>query len=185
MTSIEHLFATDRFLASAVVAGSAGAREQFVRRLMPRVRAVTRRILMSKTDADDVSQNAILSILGSLHTYKGQTSLERWADRITARVAIHFARSQRRRNHVEEPNAELPQVATGDTSVAVRLELEQVMRTLPEAPREALQLKYILGLSVDEIAELTEVPVNTAKTRLKTGLRMMREGFAFGAEGLG
>lgn len=140
---------------------------------------------MSRTEADDVSQNAILSILGSLHTYKGQTSLERWAASVTARVAIHFARTQRRRHFVEEPHAELPPSATSETPIGVRLELEQVMRTLPEAPREALQLRYILGLSVEEIAELTDVPVNTAKTRLKTGLRLMREGYSQSSEGLG
>jgi RNA polymerase sigma-70 factor, ECF subfamily len=179
---IENIFANDGFLANTVVAGSHEARERLVKRLMPRVRAVARRILLSEVDTDDAAQNAMLAILKSLHTYKHQTSLERWADRIAARVAIHFARNRRRRERVEEPTSELPSSPSAQPAVTVPLELEQIMRTLPEAPREALQLKYILGLSVDEIAEMTDVPVNTAKTRLKTGLRLMREALAFDGE---
>jgi len=57
--------------------------------------------------------------------------------------------------------------------MAVMLELIQV---LPEEQREAFLLKEEAGLSLDEIADITNVNRETAKSRLRYAIRRLREG---------
>jgi RNA polymerase sigma-70 factor (ECF subfamily) len=175
-------FAADQLLAAAVAGGDASARHRLVLRVMPRVRTVARRILPSASDVDDAVQNAVLEVLRSLHTYQGQTNLERWVDRITARVSLRQAMDMRKRLKVVEPVEELPPVAAVVPSVSTSLDVARQLKALPDGPREAVQLRYILGFSVEEIAECTHAPLNTVKTRLKTGLRLLRASMGLAVE---
>ncbi len=182
MTHVVPLFAADQLLASAVLAGDASARKELVMRLMPRLRAVTRRILPVRSDAEDALQNTVIEVLRSLHTYQGQTPIERWVDRIAARVSLRLAVDERARLKVVEPMDELPVAVDQSVAPGTSLDMARALSALPTGPREALQLRYILGFGVEEIAEVTQAPLNTVKTRLKTGLKLLRESIGLGVE---
>jgi RNA polymerase sigma-70 factor (ECF subfamily) len=62
-------------------------------------------------------------------------------------------------------------------SAAVREALEK----LPEAQREALVLAYWGGLTADQIASRAQIPLGTAKSRIRLGLARLRDEFAFAA----
>ena len=49
-----------------------------------------------------------------------------------------------------------------------------IVRKLRRAQTEAVLLRFFLGCSVEEIACITGVPLNTAKTRLRTGKDKLR-----------
>ena len=49
------------------------------------------------------------------------------------------------------------------------------LRTLPPAQREALVLAYWGGMTADEIARRSHVPLGTAKSRIRLGLARLRE----------
>lgn len=53
--------------------------------------------------------------------------------------------------------------------------LRAMLRSLPEAQREAVVLSYWGGLTADEIARRAGVPVGTAKSRVRLGLNRLRE----------
>jgi len=74
--------------------------------------------------------------------------------------------------HEEARADERPSVATerGAARQAVRAEL----RELPQAQREALVLAYWGGLTADEIARRCQVPLGTAKSRIRLGMARMR-----------
>ncbi|MFO0571899.1 MAG: sigma-70 family RNA polymerase sigma factor [Polyangiaceae bacterium] len=55
-----------------------------------------------------------------------------------------------------------------------RARCKEYLEQLPEAQREALVLRHVMGYSVSEIAEATEVSPNTVKDRLLRGTREMR-----------
>jgi len=73
-------------------------------------------------------------------------------------------------------------------AVAVELDAERAairdaLRRLPSAQREALVLAYWGGLTADEIARRTQIPLGTAKSRIRLGLAKLRDevGAAFDA----
>lgn len=172
----------DLTLMTLVAQGNADAMNTVARRLSVRVRRLSRMMVRSEALAEDAAQVALVEILHSAHTYGGRSSLERWADRITARITLRQARDERKRfqlvTSLDEPEAEEPASMDRDPADLVRAEtprsLESYLHEIPEAQREALVMKHSLGYTVEEIAEATGVPVGTVKDRLVTGRRQVR-----------
>lgn len=172
----------DLTLMTLVAAGNVEAMNTVARRLSGRVRRLSRGIVRNEALAEDAAQMALVEILQSARTYGARSSLERWADRITARITLRHARDERRRLHLvdslDEPEAVEPASSEKNVSDDARSEtprpLEEYLSALPEAQREALVMKHSLGYTVEEIAELTDVPVGTVKDRLVTARRNVR-----------
>jgi RNA polymerase sigma-70 factor (ECF subfamily) len=58
-----------------------------------------------------------------------------------------------------------------------RAEVREALGKLPEAQREAIVLAYWGGLTADQIARRSHVPLGTAKSRIRLGLARLREEF--------
>jgi len=171
----------DLRLMTLVAAGNVDAMNTVARRLSSRVRRLSRGILRNEALADDAAQIALVEILQSARTFGGRSSLERWADRITARISLRQARDERRRSSVvdsfDDPEAGAMPVSEpepADVRSETARPLDEYLLALPAEQREALVLKHSLGYTVEEIAELTEVPTGTVKDRLVTARRRIR-----------
>lgn len=155
------------------------ARDELVRRLGPRIRRLTRSFLHSAADADDAAQSAMLEVLNVASAFRGEGSLEAWADRITARIAIRMART-RRLASVRSPSEldpdEIPAPAlSAEVSEPLPRSVFAYLDALPETRRSALVLRHVLGYSLPEIAELTGVSINTVKDRLLSAREDVRK----------
>ena len=58
-----------------------------------------------------------------------------------------------------------------------RRDLTQALKTLPDQQREAVVLAYWGGLTAQEVARRVDVPLGTAKSRIRLGLGKLREQF--------
>jgi RNA polymerase sigma-70 factor (ECF subfamily) len=146
------------------------ARELLARRLHVRVRRLAAAFLRNAADADDASQLAMLAILRALVTFRGESKLEAWADRIAVRTVVRVARERRlasvRGHHGVDPDA-LPGPAHERSGAeALPSALRVYLDALPEVRRTVLVLRHALGYSVQEVADLTGVSINTVKDRL-------------------
>jgi RNA polymerase sigma-70 factor (ECF subfamily) len=56
-----------------------------------------------------------------------------------------------------------------------KIEVEQMLESLPEEQRELLKLFHIEDISIHELALIYEVPENTIKTKLRRAREKMRE----------
>ncbi len=164
----------DKVLMQRVASSDSAAWSQVATRLLPRLRIVARGLLKSDADAADSTQNALLEVLRSAHNFRGESSLETWADRITVRVAL---RAARRRNRERVDIDDVPEPVTtpeeAPSEVLPRPLLEYLDRLSP-VQREALTLRYLLDYSVVEVAEALAVPRDTIKYRLKQALSELR-----------
>ncbi|MCA9666606.1 MAG: RNA polymerase sigma factor [Myxococcales bacterium] len=128
-------------------------------------------------DADDFIQLSLVEILRSAGSFRGESSLETWADRISVRTSRHAMRKRRDRSMVvvAEPRDD---DQSGDDDPARRLLQRDVARALAQVPlqrRVPLVLKLVYQYSVAEIAEMTETRENTVRDRLQVGRRELRK----------
>jgi RNA polymerase sigma factor (sigma-70 family) len=146
-----------------VAAQDRAACERFVCRLLPRVQRLARALLRNTNHAEDASQASLLELLGASRSFRGESSLERWADRITVRTSLRWVRGERRRSAAALTLAAEPSTPEQGTS---RVLFEECLDGMPEPQRVALVLRCSFEYTIDEIAELSGCSPNTVKDRL-------------------
>src|SRR5687767_11812726 len=72
------------------------AQRVLVTRLIGRANRLTQALLRNREDARDASQAALLGILRSTSSFRGESTVECWADRIVVRTALRLSRNSRR-----------------------------------------------------------------------------------------
>lgn len=154
------------------------ARDVIARRLGPRVQRICRSLLRSPHDSEDAAQLALLEIVRAAPGFRGESSLEAWADRIAVRTAIRVARERRLASVRTEGGVEpddLPEpIASTEAAEGLPRSVLAYLADLPEARRTVLVLRHAMGYSVQEIAEHTGVSVNTVKDRLLSAREQVR-----------
>ncbi len=168
---------TDVALVRRVRKGDAQAEAELLERLLPHLRAVARAIVGNPADVDDAIQVALLRVLEGLPGYRGESTLVRWARRVTAHACLRLREQDHRRLRVVEHFAEQPQTlaaAPAPLGEALPRPLAAYLDPLPTAQREVLVLRHVLDHSVAEVAELVGAPVDTVKSRLLYARRAVR-----------
>lgn len=160
--------------------GEPQAQTWLLTRVLPRVRRIARTFLSSPADADDAAQIALLEILGSAATFRGEAGVEGWAGRIAVRATLRYIATERRGRKLVTPEAdadlEEPEApASARSSEALPRHVREYLGELPEAQSSVILLHHALDHSVDEIAELTCVSPDTVKSRLRLGLSALRK----------
>ena len=148
----------------------------------PRVFGLVLRILVDRSQAEEVAQEVFLeawrnakrfdATRGAAISWLLQIAHARAVDRVRA------SQAQRDRD---------ARIGVRDTAVPVDLVAEQAevslesararraLAELSDAHREAIELAYFGGLTQTEIAERLGAPLGTVKTRLRDGMRRLRE----------
>lgn len=173
----------DEILVARAVDGDTAAFETLVQRHGPLMRAYTSRIVGSRTEADDVVQEAFIIAWRQLAALRNGGSVKSWLMRIASRQAL--AHIRRRPTDAALPPREVP-VAT-DThpeNVAVRnaelRALSVALDKLPEDQRQCWLLREIAELSYDEMAEemhLSPATVRGKLARARTNITAQMEGW--------
>jgi RNA polymerase sigma factor (sigma-70 family) len=181
--------ASDEALLSGFATGDPEMALVFVRRFQSKVFGLALMITRDRSDADEVAQDAFLRAwryAASFDPRRG--SVASWLMGITRNAAVDRVRltnTARSRVELSEPG-ELSEAAAGDALVddeAARLAergdlLAQVARqwtSLPAEQRAALAAVTVRGLTAREYAEAAGIPLGTAKTRIRLGLRKLRQ----------
>ncbi len=170
---------SDLRLAKAATKDRAAA-EKILVRLEPRVRQSVRLAVGRDQDANDLVNICLLEILKNLGRYLGTGSLEAWAGRLSYRVMMRQL-SRRRRRERTEPPVDFETGATEETPEGkasrahLRKRLAAHFEKLPLERRQTLILRLVQGHSVAEVAQITDVPINTARDRIRVGLRELRK----------
>jgi RNA polymerase sigma-70 factor (ECF subfamily) len=167
-------FEADRGLTQRAADGDARARRLLANRLVRRVARVSRAMLNDPIDAEDASQVALIEILKSVHNYAGEGSLERWADRITARTVIRYIRGQRKARDRVQAREDVAETAETRGEISIDVQLSGYLAPLSPERREVLVLRHVLEYSVREIATIVDAPEGTVKDRLVAARKQVR-----------
>lgn len=165
-------------LVIAAQAGDKKAAAALLQKLLPRLRNLVRYLVRGDQHVDDIAQEALIAILRGLPTYRGEGTINSWADRITARAALAWLR-RARKTREREQEAFDPQSlqARSEAPDAYALRRQAVARldVLPYDQRHALVLHHVVGLSVPEVAAQLDAPLETIRSRLRIAHHKLRE----------
>jgi RNA polymerase sigma factor (sigma-70 family) len=153
----------------------------FVRRFQRRVYGVALAVLGDPRAAEDVAQQAFERAWRHAGTYDTRRgSVGTWLTTITRNLAIDAARV--RRPQPVDPEELLMQVAGSaegperrTLAAEVGEEMRAALRELPAEQARALVLSGIAGYSASQVAEAENIPLGTAKTRIRTAMHRLRD----------
>jgi RNA polymerase sigma-70 factor (ECF subfamily) len=167
-------------------AGDAEAFEALIRRHEPRVFGLLMRMLGNREEAQDVAQEAFLSLHRHGHRFRHQARFSTFVYRVAANAALNRRRTLGRKNaRVRElklrqaAGTDLPSAPRDPESAAVgaqtREQVQEALLRLPPDLRMAIVLYDIEGLSYREISTVLEVPEGTVKSRIHRARSALRD----------
>jgi RNA polymerase sigma-70 factor, ECF subfamily len=169
----------DRELVRQAQNGNDPAFEELVRRHQQRVFALVGGILRRREDVEDVAQQVFLKAFVSLKRFDQRAAFSTWLYKITVNECWDYLRKKKVRPLVYESDLSEEQVSRLDGIVSqdrspvgpseqaeAREMIERMLEKLPEQDRQLLVLKEVEGFSVEELAEILNLNVNTVKVRL-------------------
>jgi RNA polymerase sigma-70 factor (ECF subfamily) len=179
----------DTQLLAAIRASDEEAASVLYDRLQPGIERTVRRLLgPGDDDREDCVQSAFVEIVRSVDSYRGESSLEHWAQRITAHVVYKHIRRRRleratfdRGAHISDRPAPM---SSGRRILAhdlARRVFERIATITPDKAY-AFLLHDVLGFDLRELAEITSVSVAAAQQRLVRGRREVQARLAEDAE---
>jgi RNA polymerase sigma-70 factor (ECF subfamily) len=154
------------------------------RRLAPLALSAAHRVLRDEAAAEDVVQDVFMQLWlrpsaydparGSLTSYvtmlARSRAVDRWRSRSARESAVERSAEQVRTEHTDQESAVEPVIRRERS-----LKLLGALDDLPSDQRDAVLLAYGRGLTAQEIARATGIPLGTAKSRVRLGLRKARE----------
>jgi RNA polymerase sigma-70 factor, ECF subfamily len=172
---------TDDVLINQVKAKRVGALQEIYRRYARLVHASALRILKSKEEAEDMTQEIFLLLWHQCRYDKSRGSFKNFLVMKTRSRSIDKLRSHQTRHRISQHLQAIhsPRTVTTPIEQAVRSQSVQSVRAalsrLPRTEREVLKSAYYEELSHAEIANQLDIPLGTVKSRSRQALRKMRE----------
>jgi len=168
----------DQELVERARSGDQDAFADLVRQVSDTLLGVARRIVRDPGLAEDVLQNALLTIWRKLPRLRDTEHFEGWAFRILVRACYADApRNRRWASNVHELLVEPVSGVDDIQKVSDREELEQAFRRLPLDQRAVFVLHHHVGLPLVAVAETLGIPDGTARSRLHYATRTLRAAF--------
>jgi RNA polymerase sigma-70 factor (ECF subfamily) len=147
------------------------------------------RMMGERQAAEDLVQDAFLKVWRAAGSYRAErASVRTWLLTIVHNRAIDQLRVLGRHRRTQEkieataPMSQPSDAFTKSWANSQREQVREALSALPEEQLKILELAYFSGYTHVEIAELLDVPLGTVKSRMRLGLKKMRD--YFGSQGM-
>lgn len=182
---------SDQVLLNNYLSGDRNAISSLIERHNRRVRDYINMLVKNHDLAEDIAQEAFIKAVRVIDEgrYTDNGKFLSWILRIAHNLVIDHFRAQRQNKTVSETDAGYDVLGTlkfAEHTIEDALVSEQIERDvralvelLPDEQREVVMMRYFAGLSFKDIAEQTNVSINTALGRMRYALinlrRMIKE----------
>ncbi len=152
-----------------------------------RVHGLVLRVVRDRAQSEEVTQEVFLEVWRQASRYEeSRGSALSWLMTIAHRKAVDRVRSAEaasRRDVAYEQHNQVPDHDVTAEAAHASLEARRVrsaLAHLTDVQREAIELAYFGGYTHTEVAALLDLPVGTAKTRIRDGLIRLRDSIGVG-----
>ena len=178
---------SDQDLVQAYLQGDQSAIEKLIRRHRSKVYTYILLTIKNQQLAEDLFQETFIKVIQSLRDgkYRDNGRFLSWVIRISHNLIIDHFRKEKQMNSVSNDDSEVDLFNSkklSDHNIEelivnnqIRSEIRLLINELPDDQREVVLLRHYGGLSFKEIAEQTEVSINTALGRMRYALINLRK----------
>ena len=178
---------SDQVLLNNYLSGDRAAISQLIDRHTHRVRDYIRMMVKDNDVADDILQETFIKAVRVIDEgrYADTGKFLSWILRIAHNQVIDHFRSQKNAKTVSESDAGYNMLGTlrfaertvEDAMISSQIEedVRRLIDRLPAEQREVVMMRYYSGLSFQEIADQTDVSINTALGRMRYALINLRK----------
>jgi RNA polymerase sigma-70 factor (ECF subfamily) len=178
---------SDEELLARARGGDGAALDELLTRVEPIIYRFGQRLCDHPDDALGVLQETMLTLVRSLHDFRGESALSTW---LYAVARSHCSKRRRKQRHAPpmislEEDAGVEQIASDVPDPAASLEQRQIsaaldaaLRELDEKYRDVVVLRDVEGLSAAEVAAVLGLSVPAVKSRLHRARALLREDLA-------
>lgn len=178
---------SDQVLINRYLSGNESCLEQLIIRHKTKVFSYIFMVVKDKQHADDIFQDTFIKVINTLKSgsYKEEGKFIQWVMRIAHNLVIDHFRKARRLPIVDNSNEDyniLDNLRIYDESIEDRMITEQIHRDvralidyLPAEQRDVLLMRHYADMSFKDIAEQTDVSINTALGRMRYALINLRK----------
>ena len=178
---------SDQQLLSAYLSGDENAISILIERHAKRVRDYIRMMVKNNEIADDIYQETFIKVVKFINEgrYKDNGKFLSWVLRIAHNQVIDHFRQMKQQNNISEADAGYdilnakkfadPSVEDKIVNEQIESDLRKLIEKLSEEQKEVVMMRYFDEMSFKEIAEQTNVSINTALGRMRYALINLRK----------
>jgi RNA polymerase sigma-70 factor (ECF subfamily) len=163
----------DEDLVRRFLSGDRGAFAMLVERHERRVYNLALRMTGREEDARDATQDAFLTALRKLSSFRGEAAFTTWLHRVTINACYDLLRKRQRYPLLDRGedvlSPEPPPVPDHADEASLSIDVRRALRQVPEDFRAVMILHDVQDLPQDEVAAILGIPVGTVKSRLHRG----------------
>jgi RNA polymerase sigma factor (sigma-70 family) len=137
---------------------------------------ICRRYAKDQPEAEDMLQDAFISVFSHINQFKSTGSFEGWLKKITVNAAIRVL--QKRKVRVIAISNEQHEIESNDLNIYADLNAEDLLKLvnqLPDGYRMIFNLYVIEGYSHDEIAIMLKIKTATSRSQLSKARTMLKD----------
>ena len=185
MVNLIHL--TDEQLAERYVSGDNRAFDELLKRTQSKVFNYIPSVVKDEALADDLFQDTFVKVINKLQMgqYADTGKFQAWVTRIAHNLIMDHFRHEKTAKIIDTDNDLDLTTYKGSSALRESRENEivydqtlvyakKVMDALPEVQKEVVYMRYYQDLSFKEIADITNVSINTALGRMRYAILNMR-----------
>lgn len=178
---------SDKELISRYLQGNQASLEKLITRHKNKVFAYILMIVKDKEMADDIFQDTFIKVINTIKagSYKEEGKFIQWVMRIAHNLIIDHFRKSKRIPVVDNSNEDFDifdTISLTDASVEEKMVTDQIhedvrklIEYLPPEQKEVLFMRHYSDMSFKDIAEQTNVSINTALGRMRYALINLRK----------
>ena len=177
---------TDQELIGLYIAGNQSALEKLILRHKNRVFAYVLMIVKDKELAEDLFQDTFIKVINTFRSgqYKEEGKFIQWVMRIAHNLIIDYFRKSKRIPTVENSveydifdKVRIPVDSVEEQMITEQIhkDVKKLIDYLPREQKEVLIMRHYADMSFKDIADVTNVSINTALGRMRYALINLRK----------
>ncbi len=168
--------AEDIQLLNRYLGGDIAAFDELVRAHEDRVFGICLRMMTNRDAALDAVQETFLTVFRKADRYEAKAAFSTWLYRVAVNTCYDQLRKAKRRRTEPIPESSDPVDPRGGDefeAVELRPDIEEALLKIPIEFRSAVVLVDLQALSLEQAAEILDVPIGTIKSRVFRGRKLL------------